>query len=326
MKNTKRLSPLFVLTGFNALLASTLSPAALVASTDELTATQISSTAESRDPSANDNRGQPPGPETSLQLDLSFVPELEITDSSASFDLAIAEITLELPWFSISASQRDFTWEGAENLPFSGGSAQPWEQLTTVELRKDFTRPIRDNLFLLSSVGVGLSFEEEVGDAYSANALAAVVWSKSADWSFLFGAGYSWHPEVELEFELFPAIGFSYRQNAERGFWGSLGIPQTGMGYRFSPRSAISFTVDADTFVTRLADDSDVAAAGYAEFVRFGVGLYYEHSLGERFRLKLGPNFGFEGELKIHDRSGVLLSTHDLESAPGFKLEMAIGF
>ncbi|MEM8960362.1 MAG: hypothetical protein AAGD38_02690 [Acidobacteriota bacterium] len=264
--------------------------------------------------------------EMTLELNLSVVPELEITDSSGNFDLAIAELELELPFLSISVAQLDFTWNGAEALPFSGGSARPWETLTTVELRKDFTRPIRDDLFFTSSIGLGLSFEEEITDSYAANAFAAVLWNQSADWSFLFGVGYFWHPEVDVEFDVFPAIGVSYRQYAERGFWASLGIPQTGFGYRFSPASSLSLSADAQTFVSRLADDSPVAIAGYAELVRFDVGLYYEHVFGDRFEIKAGPTFGFEGELKIHDRQGVLLETYDLESVAGFSLAMAVRF
>lgn len=296
----------------------------------------IASTATTRQPKAASESGPPEdsasygdnGEERflTLEFDLDAVSELEISGSVANFDLTATEATVELPWLSISAGLFDFDWENAEALDFTHGASQPWEQLTTVELRKTWLRPLNDRLIWMTSLGAGLSFEEETSDSHFADVLVAAVWNRSANWSFLFGAGYSWHSTIDVEFELFPALGFTYRPQAEEGFSASFGIPQTEMRYRFSPRSAMSLGADAQTFVSRLADDSAIAAAGYVEFLRFGLGLYYEHRVADRFELQVGPTYGFEGELKIHDSQGILLSTHDLEPTAGLSLKMSVAF
>lgn len=277
---------------------------------------------------AGSTSAQGPGNDSlgSFELNLAAVSELDFTDTAASFDLTSAEASFEIYDFTLSVAVRDFTWTGAETLGFTNGSEEPWEQLKTVGLRRTFTRPINEQLFFTASLGAGLSFEEETDESYFADVFAAVIWNRSADWSFLFGVGYAWHSKIDLEFEVFPALGFTYRGQAEEGFSASLGIPETGLRYRFSRRSALSLGVGADTFVSRLADDSAVAAAGYAEFIRFDVGLFYEHRFSDHFSLRLGPTFGFEGEIKIHDSQGVLLSTHDLESAPGASLRLKATF
>ncbi|MEM6792907.1 MAG: hypothetical protein AAF725_02940 [Acidobacteriota bacterium] len=265
-------------------------------------------------------------PSSALELELNSISGLDFTDGDASFDLQSAEASFEIFDFTLTAGIRDFSWTNARTLGFANGAPEPWEQLKTVSLRRTFNRPIRDRLFWTTSLGAGLSFEEESDDSYFADVVTAFVWSRTADWSFLFGVGYAWHSEVELEFELFPAIGFTYRGRAEEGFSASLGIPETGMRYRFSPRSALSLGVNPNTFVSRLADDSAVSAAGYAEFIQFDLGFFYEHRFADRFELRVGPTLGLEGELKIHDSQGVLLSTEDLESAPGASLQLKATF
>ncbi|MEM7049477.1 MAG: hypothetical protein AAF604_07455 [Acidobacteriota bacterium] len=265
-------------------------------------------------------------PRFSLGLDLTSIAELEFSDSLATAELNAASVDLGLPWFELSAGIFDFTWEGAEDLAFANGAAIPWEQLSFVELRKTITRPLNQRLFFTTSLGAGMSYEEESDDSLYADAFAAVIWRKSADWSFLFGAGYSWHTAIDVEYEVIPALGFSYREGTERGFSASLGIPKTEMRYRFNPRSAVALGGDFQSFVTRLADDSEVAPAGYAEFIRFGAGLLYEYRVPDRFKLELGPTFGLGGELKIHDRDGLLLSSEDLEPTPGFALKAKLSF
>lgn len=262
-----------------------------------------------------------------FELGVSSVVDVEFTGSDASsFDLDSARAAVELYGFTLSAEVYDFTWDGAEELGFANGSAEPWGQLKVASLRRTDTRPLGGAWLLTTSLGVGLAFEEEAEDSYFADVLAAVIWNRSEDWSFLFGIGYSWHSKVEVEYEIIPALGFTYRGRAERGFSASLGLPETGVRYRFSGRSAVSLGAGVRTFVGRLADDSAVVAAGYSELIQFDLGLYYELRLGDRFELRAGPTYGFEGELKIHDADGVLLGTRDLEPAPGFNVELKLTF
>ncbi|MEM9597182.1 MAG: hypothetical protein AAGD06_23140 [Acidobacteriota bacterium] len=261
-----------------------------------------------------------------FELDLTSVSELEFSDGNASIDLQSAQASFELGGLSLSVGIHDFDWTGAESLDFANGSVEPWEQVKTASLRYTFNRPISPSLFFTSSFGAGLSFEEESSDSLSADTFAAVIWNRSADWAFLFGAGYAWHAEVDLEFEVFPALGFTYRGQAEDGLSASLGIPETSLRYRFSPRTALSAGVGVRSFVNRLADDSAVSAAGYAEFIQFDVGLYFEHRFGDHIELRVGPSYGVEGELRIHDSEGVLLSEHDLESALGVGLKLRVAF
>ncbi|MEM7482723.1 MAG: DUF6268 family outer membrane beta-barrel protein [Acidobacteriota bacterium] len=265
-------------------------------------------------------------PSASFDLNLTSFADLEFTDSLATVDLQSAEVSLGFFDFTLSASVHDFTWSEAEDLSFANGAPVPWEQMKRVSLRHTSTRPINDRFFLLTSVGAGLGFEEESTDSHFADALAAVIWNRSSEWSFLFGVGYSWHSAVDVEFEAFPAIGLTYRGQAEKGFTASLGIPETSLRYRFSPRSSLGLGVGATTFVTRLADDSPVVSAGYSEFIQFDVGLTYEVRIRDRLSLEIGPTYGLEGELKIHDSEGILLSTHDLEPAAGGKFQLKLSF
>lgn len=261
-----------------------------------------------------------------IELEITGVSDLEFEDSGGSIDLLSQGVEIELPWLSLSANVYDFSWESAEELSFSNGAAEPWDQLHRLEVRHDLHRPIRERWLLMASLGGGVAFEEEISDSGYLNAVVGAVWTRSEDWSFLFGVGYNWHSKVDVEFEVFPAIGISYRERAEHGWSASLGLPQTGVRYRFASGAAISLNAGAQSFVAKLAEDSEVASEGFAEFLRFDLGLYYEQTFGERFALKVGPTYGFAGELKIHNSEGELLSEHDLESSPGFSLKMGVKF
>ncbi|MEM9292404.1 MAG: hypothetical protein AAGD01_12040 [Acidobacteriota bacterium] len=263
---------------------------------------------------------------TAIELEVSGVSDLGFEGSGAAIELLSQGVEIELPWFSLSGNFYEFTWEGAEDLSFSNGSAKPWDDLSRFEVRYDFHQPVSEDWAWIASLGGGVAFEEEISGSGYINTVLGASWNRSEDWGLFFGVGYNWHTTVDVEYELFPVFGVSYRERAEQGWSASLGLPQTGVRYRFASGAAISLTANVQSFVAKLAEDSEVASEGFAEFLRFDIGLNYEQSFGDRVALKVGPTFGFGSELKLHNSVGQLLSEHDLEASPGFSLQMGVTF
>jgi hypothetical protein len=154
-----------------------------------------------------------------------------------------------------------------------------------------------------------------------------VTWAASPNLTLRLGAFVMYHP---TGWDGFPIIGLSWRENPaqEQGWSFSLGAPATALQYRFSPLLAVSLGAGYHYGIHRLADDSQVARAGYIRH-RDIVGGIYSHFSPQSvpgLEITLGLEGSFWRELELYNDDGDKFASYDVGNGLGFVLSAAYGF
>lgn len=241
---------------------------------------------------------------------------------SGEYSYTRSDLALDLSFLSISYSRYDFSWTDAKSLDFANGATDPWSELQTLSLSTSIPYQIRDNLGLMTNLGVNMGWEEDTSNALSYDLSVGLLWEKSSSLKFMAGLAYGKHPDLDLRNELFPMFGVSWNEGVEKGWSASFGFPSTELRYTFSRNSSLALGLSGDGGSFRLSDNSLVAPKGYAEWNQFGVGLNFFQKLGKQWTLEAGATYNVDDEWRFFNADGTRISTKDADSSFGLNIRL----
>lgn len=108
-------------------------------------------------------------PKVSFQSD--FLSEANFEGFDASVKTYKQQIKINNELLGISYSRWDFDWNDESGLPFYRGKT-PIESMESIRLFANLPLPINDEWFMLNSINVNATYEEEYSDSFGAGILS----------------------------------------------------------------------------------------------------------------------------------------------------------
>ena len=233
------------------------------------------------------------------------------------------DVGVETTFVSLGYSRYSFDWENAQSLPFSNGATDPWSDLNQFSVSTELPIELNERFTWRTGLGLNAAWEDEVSDSISLDVSLGLMWQISNEWDAVFGAAYTWHPDVDLDSNFSPLGGISWNRDTNEGWSAALGFPSTEVRYAFDESRSMALGLTGNGGVFRLADDSRVAPGGYAEIEQIGLGLQYNHALAERWSIGASANYFFDGDWRFYNVAGNEFLSIEKEGRPGFGLNLS---
>lgn len=257
-----------------------------------------------------------------LGLGLAATAKGDAGSGGGSYSTMSAGLSADLGSLAMAHERTAYAWTDAEKLPFGNGE-DPWSELQTAIIGLSFEGTFSETWSYSADLGVTAAFEEEVEDALTYNLALSTLYRPGGRWWYYYGIGFSEGP-VTKEYDVFPLLGAMWNAEAETGWLVNLGVPISGVAYRFNKRHALEMALNIEDRVYRLADDNPAAPAGFVEFVGAGLSLNYLAQLTDHMTLSAGVTWMTAHTLTVFDRNERQLHDLDTGDAPGAHVSLSI--
>lgn len=218
----------------------------------------------------------------------------------------------------ISYSRWDFEWGQEENLPFYRGKI-PIESMQSIRLYANLPLPINDQWFMLNSVNVNATFEDEYSDAFGAGIFSFFSYKLDDEHAFQLGAFANYHPVKSLAL---PILGYTYRVRENDGLTMVLGFPRTYIGYHINEDLLLNAGMIYSQAVIRLSDDSGIEPQGYSEAQDFQSNVGVRYTLNTNWEVNADLLYAFKRDFTIYDRNANEMSSYSIEPSAGVTIKL----
>ena len=213
----------------------------------------------------------------------------------------------------ISYSRWDFDWNGENDLPFYRGKT-PIDAMNRIKLYANWPLRINDAWFMLNSVNVNATYEEELSDAFGAGITSFFSYKVNNDHAIQIGAFANYHSVKTLAL---PVIGYSYRARETDGLKMVIGFPRAYIGYQISPEVLLNTGMVYSQAVIRLADDSGIEPGGYSEAKDFQANLGFRYEVNKHFELSADLLYAFKRDFTVYDHNADEVDSYSIEPSFG---------
>lgn len=218
----------------------------------------------------------------------------------------------------ISYSRWDFEWGQEENLPFYRGKI-PIESMQSIRLYANLPLPINDQWFMLNSVNVNATFEDEYSDAFGAGIFSFFSYRLDDEHAFQLGAFANYHPVKSLAL---PILGYTYRVRENDGLTMVLGFPRTYIGYHINEDLLLNAGMIYSQAVIRLSDDSGIEPQGYSEAQDFQSNVGVRYTLNTNWEVNADLLYAFKRDFTIYGRNANEMSSYSIEPSAGVTIKL----
>ncbi len=218
---------------------------------------------------------------------------------------------------------REFTWDKVKHLPFGNGKDDPWSTLHRMGLTLGYHGSIYNKWGYFVGGYTGLSFENDMEDAYNFVGYGGITYSLSTEWFLSLGAGAKYHC-VNTFF--FPMFGISYISNSIKGLEIELKFPISSASYRFNRWLGIRIFGHYDYGIYKLDKDSPAEAGGFMENRGYRAGAFLDIWPLEMVQLSAGCTYDFAGDYTLYHSDGSRIKRYDRDDGLGGSLQLKVNF
>ena len=215
--------------------------------------------------------------------------------------------------FGFSYSRWDFDWRNASDLPFYQGKT-PIDSMNRIRLYANWPLRINDEWFMLNSVNVNATYEEEMNDAFGSGITSFFSYKIDDKHSIQLGAFANYHSVKTLAL---PVIGYAYRARETDGLKMVIGFPRAYIGYHVNPEVLLNAGMVYSQAVIRLADDSGIEQEGYSEAKDFQANLGFRYEINKHFELSADILYAFKRDFTIYDLNANEVDIYSIEPSFG---------
>ena len=251
-------------------------------------------------------------PKTSYTI--SYIDEAGFDGYGGKVSVVKNRLSLNNKIAGISYTNWKFRWMDIAKLPFGDKIHTPLSQMHSVKINGNLPYFINDKWFMLTSVSVKSTFENEIQDSYSFGIFSFASYKLTNEHALTIGAFANYHPTSTFAM---PAVSYSYRAREEDGFKFILGYPRTYVGYHLSNESLLRFGMIFSQSVIRLADDSIISKGGFVE------AKDYMSNLGLSYRPS--ANFSFESDMIYSLKREFTLYTKEAHRIDSYSIKPSFG-
>jgi hypothetical protein len=213
----------------------------------------------------------------------------------------------------VSYSRWDFDWNSENDFPFYRGKT-PIDSMNRIKLYANWPLRINDAWFMLNSVNVNATYEEELSDAFGAGITSFFSYKVNDDHAIQIGAFANYHSVKTLAL---PVIGYAYRARETDGLKMVIGFPRAYIGYQISPEILLNTGVVYSQAVIRLADDSGIEPGGYSEAKDFQANLGFRYEINKHFELSADLLYAFKRDFTVYDHNADEVDSYSIEPSFG---------
>ena len=213
----------------------------------------------------------------------------------------------------LSYSRWDFDWKNENELPFYQGKT-PIEAMNRIKLYANWPLRINDEWFMLNTVNVNSTYEEEMSDSYGAGITSFFSYRVDDAHAIQMGAFANYHPVKTL---VLPVLGYSYRARETDGLKMVIGFPRAYIGYHLNPDILFNAGMIYSQAVIRLADDSGIEPGGYSEAKDFQANLGLRYEVNKHFEISADLLYAFKRDFTIYDHNADEVDEYSIEPSFG---------
>lgn len=254
-----------------------------------------------------------------------FEAESDFSDHGGAVAMHSAGAQFAYAPFSASYDQMGFEWSDTSRIPFTSGGDTPFERFHRLALSLSQDFPVTGDWYGFVGLTGTSAFEEQMDGSYGGAFRLGGAYAFSKALRVSFGAA-AFVNNVEWRVLPFAGVRWDNRGQDGLGFFASLGVPTTEIGYRVLDDLAFRLEGTADHTFYRLRDDSPVERKGYTKISEYALNFWIDWDLTHDLALTFGPTFAFGRSIKVYDSGGEHQSTHDLDSAFGGRAELKYKF
>jgi hypothetical protein len=250
-------------------------------------------------------------PKVTFQSD--FLSDAKFEGYEGSVKTYKQKIQINNEMFGFSYSRWDFDWKNASDLPFYQGKT-PIDSMSRIKLYANWPLRINDEWFMLNSVNVNATYEEEMNDAFGAGITSFFSYKIDDKHSIQLGAFANYHSVKTLAL---PVLGYSYRARETDGLKMVIGFPRAYIGYHLSPEILLNTGMVYSQAVIRLADDSGIEPEGYSEAKDFQANLGFRYEINQHFELSADLLYAFKRDFTIYNQNSDEVDSYSIEPSFG---------
>ncbi len=262
----------------------------------------------------SDKTNHPP-----VELDFSFEQVFRADPDQARPAFSYREYTADLEWYVVllGIDHRAYRWRG-------GVEAEPWGSLTRLSPGLQYYRTFNDAWGVWALFYAMAGFEDDITSrSWTYNPKLIGLHRRTEPLIFYLGAGALYHPVDPV---YYPILGLAWNPDAETGWSGSIGFPDTIIRYRFSERWALKTDFHWKIRTYRLADDNAIAPRGYVRTEDLAPGAHLAFYPREHLTLTAGVRRRLGRSLTLYDRDERELQSTDVDSVWSAVLSLGCSF
>lgn len=197
-----------------------------------------------------------------IDMEHRFLNKTGLEGSGGKFGFQADKLSVSNVFATVSYERWSLNWSDVDKLDFGDKQSDPIKQMETLALSGKYMKRLSDETLWLNTLGFSWTYEKQLGDAMSVNAVSILIRQLEDGWSVVYGGMVGYHP---VQSRVLPVAGISYRMMSPLGWSGTLGFPRSYIGYGFDPKWQVSGGVVYNTVLAKLARESVVEANGFGE-------------------------------------------------------------
>lgn len=258
-----------------------------------------------------------------IEVEHRYLNSTSLQNQGGEFAFGADKLEVSNIFASLSYERWRLNWKEIDQLPFGDGQNAPVDQMHSVRLGGRYMHKWSDNIRWLSSVGLGMTYEEQTHDAMSLSLFTMWIRQLEDGWAVSYGAAVSYHP---VHSRFLPVAGFSYRMREPLGWSGLLGYPRSYIGYGFTPQWQLSGGMVNNSIMAKLAEDSQIAADGYGEINAWQADVALKYQPVEHWSVTSSLRFSPLYEFTVFDADGNKQDTYTMLPTWGAALALSYQF
>jgi len=223
----------------------------------------------------------------------------------------------------ISYTNWKFHWSDIAKLPFGDKKHTPIAQMHSLRVNANLPYFISDKWFMLTSVSLKSTFEQEMQDSYSFGILSFASYKLTNEHAFAIGAFANYHP---ISTFAMPAFSYSYRARAQDGFKFILGYPRTYIGYHLSNEFLLRFGMIFSQSVIRLSDQSTISKSGFVEAKDYLSNFGLSYTLGKNFSFESDIIYTLKREFTLYTKEAQMIDSYSIQPSFGINFKLTYLF
>ena len=259
-------------------------------------------------------------PKVTFQSDYLSDAKFEGYEGSVKTYKQQLQINNEMVGFSYS--RWDFDWDNENDLPFYQGKV-PIDSMNQIRVYANWPLRINDEWFMLNSVNVNSTYENEMSDSFGAGITSFFSYKVNDEHAIQLGAFANYHSVKTL---VLPVLGYSYRERETDGLKMVIGFPRAYIGYHLSPEILLNAGMIYSQAVIRLADDSGIEPKGYSEAKDFQSNLGLRYEINKHFLVSTDLLYAFKRDFTIYNHNADEINDYSIEPSFGGTIKLKYRF
>ncbi|MCI5222188.1 MAG: hypothetical protein D3924_05830 [Candidatus Electrothrix sp. AR4] len=252
--------------------------------------------------------------EMTTHLSIEQVERTDIDNTAASMGYTELSAGAEWQFLLLDINHRIYDWGDNAFL----GSKDPLESLTQIVPGVQYYQKFSDTWSVWIK-GVALAgFEDALSsESITYNPQVVTFYFPTQRTTLYCGVGMLYHP---ADTTIYPVVGVAWNMDAEKGFFGTLGFPETTLRYGFTEKFALKLDVQWDNRIYQLAEDNTVAQEGYLQIEDLLPGLHLEYKPLKNLMLSVGVRRYFDRQLTFFDQEENELTSSEVDESWAYLL------